>query len=61
MTLPRFLVAVAFAPSAAAQLVSPAGLANQAGNASNNYPFYSTFHYQQIHGDVRGPGQMIRA
>jgi hypothetical protein len=60
MSYRALVAALALTFGAPAQLVSPAGLATQGGNSSNNYPFSSTFHYLQIHGDVRGAGQLIR-
>lgn len=60
MTRPTLVVALALASGAAAQLVSPAGLGAQEGNSANNYPFYGTMHYMQLHGDVRGPATTIR-
>lgn len=60
MTRITLAAGLALASGAAAQLISPAGLATLEGNSANNYPFYGTMHYMQIHGDVRGAATTIR-
>ena len=35
-------------------VVSPSPMAVHEGSTSNNFPFQSTFHYQQVHGDLTG-------
>lgn len=41
-------------------LVSPVGFDTKEGNGNNTYPFYDTFHYMQIHGDLRNKVLLIK-
>ncbi len=38
----------------AQSLISPVGHAGTEGNSNNTYPFNATFHYMQVHADLRG-------
>jgi hypothetical protein len=56
------LAAVALCAAASAQVTSPIGYDTTEGNSNNTFPFFSSlFHYQQIHGDIRGTPRQIRA
>ena len=54
------MTALVFPLAAQSSFVSPNGLATTEGNSNNTFPWNNTFHYQQVHGDVRGAPQVIK-
>jgi hypothetical protein len=56
------LAALLAGSALSAQITSPVGYDTTEGASNNTFPFYSTlFHYQQVHGDLRGTPRPILA
>lgn len=59
-TLAVAMTALTIPLAAQGSFISPAAAATAEGNSNNNFPWTNTFHYQQMHGDVRGSARIVK-